>query len=149
MCHTTNSPCGKAQIRRTPMFLCLHIGVASQWMLIGPSILHCKTCIEKMFFFHTGEGSRWTINELFLGPSGPLPDFSGLLKLLGVWGRLGLATVVLICSVLSGLTFDCRSSVAASCSVDVLVFMFSQPVLVLVSSVGGDPRVVGLGLCAS
>ena len=90
MCHTTNSPCGKAQIRRTPMFLCLHIGVASQWMLIGPSILHCKTCIEKMFFFHTGEGSRWTINELFLGPSGPLPDFSGLLKLLGVWGFCSL-----------------------------------------------------------
>ena len=65
-----------------------------------------------------------------------------------VWSRLGLASVVLICSVLSGLTFDCRSSVAASCSDGVLVLVFSQPVLVLVSSVGGDPWVVGLGRCA-
>ena len=115
-----------------------------------------KTVLKSCFSFLTGEGSRWTINELFLGPSGPLPDFSGLLKLLGVWGlasvdfwsRLGLASVVLICSVLSGLTFDCRSSVAASCSDGVLVLVFSQPVLVLVSSVGGDPWVVGLGRCA-
>ena len=63
-----------------------------------------KAVLKSWFSLITGEGSRWTINELFLGPSGPLPDFSGLLKLLGVWGLapvdfwccVGLASVVLI-----------------------------------------------------
>ena len=52
-----------------PKFPCVHICDASQWMLVGLSMLYWKICIER-FLCLTGDGSRWTINELLLGPSG-------------------------------------------------------------------------------